>query len=109
MPITRRLFSLCCLGLPLVALTARPAAAATHQVAMTSMKFSPKTLTIAAGDKVSFANKDGVPHTATAKDGSFNTGRLADGQSASITFATPGEYAYYCTVHPMMKGTITVT
>lgn len=108
MPLTRRLFSLGCLSLPLVPLTAFPAEAATHQIAMQSMKFKPKTLAIAVGDKVTFANQDGVPHTATANDGGFDTGRLADGQTTTLSFDTPGEYAYHCTVHPMMKGTITV-
>lgn len=108
MPFTRRLFALSTITLPLLPLFSRPAHAATHSVAIGSMKFSPKALEIAAGDSVVFANKDSVPHTATAKDGSFDTGRLADGQKGEITFTTPGEYSYFCKVHPGMKGKITV-
>lgn len=108
MSLSRRQFTIASLGAALVPLAATPARAASHEVIIESMKFSPASLSIAAGDEVTFTNKDGVPHTATAKDGSFETGNLTKGQSATITFAAAGEFAYFCKVHPMMKATITV-
>lgn len=108
MTLTRRQFALAACGLALLPLTAKPARAATHQVTIAGMQFSPASLTIAPGDTVVFTNADGAPHTATAKDSSFDTGKLAKGDSASITFSAAGEFAYYCKVHPMMKATITV-
>lgn len=68
-------------------------------------------LTIPVGTTVLFTNDlgDGEPHSVTARDGSFDTGLLVDGQSATITFNTPGKYPYYCVIHANMFGTITVT
>lgn len=70
--------------------------------------FSPATLTVSAGTKVTWNQQDGAPHTVTADDGSFSSGTLAQGQSYSFTFATPGTYTYHCAIHPMMKGTVIV-
>lgn len=88
-------------------LFAVPAFAADHTVTIKGMKFSPASLSIAAGDTVTFVNQDSAPHTATAK-GSFDTGRLNKGQSAKLTFNGAGSFAYICTIHPSMKGTIAV-
>lgn len=96
-------------AVPLMAATARAAShAAAHDVTIENFAFSPADLTIDAGQTVTFTNADGAPHTATATDGSFDTGRLNKGESASLTFSTAGTYAYACAFHPMMKGTITV-
>ena len=89
------------------ALLAVPAFAADHTVTIKGMKFSPASLSIAAGDSVTFVNQDSAPHTATAK-GSFDTGRLNKGQSAKLTFNGSGSFAYICTIHPSMKGTVAV-
>jgi plastocyanin len=88
-------------------LFAFPALAADHAVAIQGMKFSPANLTVAVGDTVTFTNMDSAPHTATANDGSFDTGRLNRGQSAKITIKKAGDFAYICALHPMMKGQIT--
>ena len=88
-------------------LFAVPAFAADHTVTIEGMKFSPPALSIAVGDTVTFVNQDSAPHTATA-EGTFDTGRLSQGQSDQVTFDAAGSFAYVCTVHPAMKGTITV-
>ncbi len=108
MTFTRRHFTTACVAASLLPLAAGPARAATHQVSIKSMKFKPASLTIAAGDKVTFVNEDKAPHTATAKDGSFDTGKLTKGQSATISFGQTGKIGYFCQVHPMMKASITV-
>ena len=91
----------------LVLLPALPARAATdHAVAIKGMKFEPADLTVAVGDTVTFTNMDGAPHTGSAKDGSFDTGRLPKGQSGTVTIGAAGEHAYFCKVHPGMKGVI---
>jgi plastocyanin len=71
------------------------------------------------GDAVNVVNDDNAPHTATSGTGpedpnsgqSFDTSLIMAGQSAEIDTSTldAGDYPYYCTVHPFMKGTITVT
>ncbi len=82
--------------------------ATTHQVTIKNFSFEPANLTINAGDTVVFTNEDGAPHTATANNGSFDTGNLRRGQNASLTFSAAGTYAYFCEIHPNMKGSITV-
>lgn len=90
-----------------LSLAAAPAHAATHEVDIKGMAFVPADLMVAAGDTVIFTNRDATPHTATAADGSFDTGRLGKGQSASVTLGAAGVIAYACKLHPMMKGKIT--
>ena len=92
----------------LISMLAVPAAlAADHAVSIKRMKFNPPALTVAAGDTITFTNEDGAPHTATADDGAFDTGRLSKGQSATVTVSAAGAHAYKCMVHPSMKGTVT--
>jgi len=84
------------------------AVAATRAVAISGFAFSPSSLTINVGDRVTWTNSDAVAHTATATGGAFDTGDIGQGQSASVRFTTAGTYAYYCTPHPSMTGTIRV-
>lgn len=81
---------------------------ATHAVAITDFAFSPATLTITAGDTVTWTNEDQLEHTATSTAGAFDSGLLGQGESYSFTFTTPGTYAYLCTPHPSMTGQIVV-
>lgn len=91
------------------AATAKPAEKTTaHTVEITNFAFSPETLEISKGDTVTFINKDEVSHTATADDGSFDTGLLAQKESKTVTFNETGEFGYYCEPHPGMRGTIIV-
>lgn len=107
----RNPFVVAALSLPLVlgglALGALPADAAGHTVTIAGHKFSPAKLTVAAGDTITFVNNDNAPHTATAKDGAFDTGRLSTGESATVTVGAAGAHAYICKIHPSMKGTVT--
>lgn len=83
-------------------------AAGDPAVGIADFHFTPATLTIHVGDTVSWTNSGPSSHTATARDGSFNTGQLSRGHSASHTFTAPGTYAYFCSIHPFMHGTVTV-
>jgi plastocyanin len=84
------------------------AVAATRAIAISGFAFSPATVTINVGDRVTWTNSDAVAHTATATGGAFDTGDIGQGQSASVRFTKAGTYAYYCTPHPSMTGTIRV-
>lgn len=87
----------------------KPAAAEGGKVTISGFAFSPTPLTIAAGSTVSWTNKDAVAHTATADDGSFDTGDIiTNGSSASVSFNKAGTYTYHCAIHPTMKATIIV-
>lgn len=83
-------------------------AAAQNAVQIANFAFSPATMTIKVGDSVTWTNQDSVGHSATADNGSFDTGILAQGKSGTITFSKAGTYTYHCSVHPMMHGTIIV-
>jgi amicyanin len=83
-------------------------AAASGSVTIADFTFSPATITINQGDTVTWNNNGPTPHSATANDGSFDTGILRKGQSGSHTFDAAGTYSYICTPHPYMKGTVVV-
>ncbi|MEO1702462.1 MAG: cupredoxin family copper-binding protein [Pseudomonadota bacterium] len=91
-----------------VALSSTHAMAAGHakQVRIAGFAFGPAELTVSVGDTITFLNGDGAPHTATATDGSFDTGRLNSGDSATVTITSAGTYEYVCSFHPSMKGVI---
>jgi plastocyanin len=79
-------------------------------VNMTSPGYSPQQIVVVIGfnNTVTWINNDNVPHTVTAKDGSFDSGNLNSGQSFTYTFTAPGNYSYYCSYHSWMTGTVTV-
>jgi plastocyanin len=77
-------------------------------VDMQNFAFSPGNLHVPVGATVTFTNHDAAPHSATARDGSWDTGLLNNGESKTITFDKPGDYEYYCTVHPNMVARLTV-
>jgi plastocyanin len=78
------------------------------QVLVSNFAFDPPTLTINAGTTVTWVNQDEEPHTATSADGKFASPALDTDQSFSFRFDAPGTYAYFCAVHPHMRGTIVV-
>jgi plastocyanin len=82
--------------------------AAAHSATIAGFAFHPASVTVAAGDTISWTNEDAAAHTVTADDGSFDTGTLDKGASGSHTFASAGTFAYHCTIHPTMHGTVTV-
>ena len=81
-------------------------------VAAKDIAYSPSTLSVKAGDVVTFKNEDGPTHTFTADDKSFDSGRVAPGKS--FTFTVPAgaaagtKIAFHCEIHSSMKGTLTV-
>ena len=101
----RRTILITALAAP-VALAAGAARAATHDLTIKGMAFSPKSLAVAAGDTVVVTNLDSAPHTCTADGGAFETPRLKKGQTAEITIAAAGSFPFHCAVHSGMKGVI---
>lgn len=82
--------------------------------------FVPNPLTVSPNGVVHWYNDDnaaaggqyggssGTIHTITADDNSFASGNLTPGRTFERTFATAGTYPYHCSIHPTMRGTITV-
>jgi LPXTG-motif cell wall-anchored protein len=83
-------------------------AAANGSVTIVDFEFQPGSVTIDQGDTVTWTNNGPTAHSATAPDGSFDTGIFPAGQSRSHTFNEAGTYSYICTPHPNMQGTIVV-
>ena len=83
-------------------------AAATASVTIRDFEFAPATVTVNEGDTITWTNEGPTVHTATAEDGSFDTGSLRKGESGSATFTSAGTIAYICTPHPNMQGTVVV-
>jgi plastocyanin len=100
----KRLLVLTALVLVALASTAQGAG---KTVTIRGLAFHPGTLTVPKGSTVTFANSDGVTHTATDR-GVFDTGRIAGGKSASIRFKQKGTFAFHCKIHPNMHGKIVV-
>ena len=84
--------------------------ARTSEIKIDDYTYAPLRITVTAGTTVKFSNNGAQPHNATSSDGGgFDTGLLAKGETATVTFNRPGSYTYICTPHPSMIGQIIVT
>lgn len=91
-----------------LALLAPGAFAETHTVTVDAMAYTPATLRVKRGDTVVWVNRDPFPHTATARDRSFDSGEIASGRRWRYVAKTPGTHPYVCTFHPTMTATLIV-
>jgi plastocyanin len=67
-------------------------------------------VTAKVGDVITWTNSDSAPHKVGLDDGSCTmSGNIPGGGKASLTFSVAGTYPFHCTIHPNMKGTITIT
>ena len=82
--------------------------AADHAVDIAGSAFSPGSVTVAVGDTVTWTNADAQNHTATADDGSWDTGTISSSTPKSVTLATAGTFPYHCKIHPSMTATLVV-
>ena len=72
------------------------------------MKFVPERLEVAAGDTITWTNRDIVPHSVTASGAGIESGDLAEGRHWSLVARQKGEIAYICRLHPVMRGVVVV-
>ena len=77
-------------------------------VDLKNFSFSPKILNVPVGTEVIWEQKDDTTHDVVSKDGLFASENLKLGDTFSFVFTSAGEYDYYCSIHPSMKGTIVV-
>ena len=70
--------------------------------------FSPATTKVPVGATITWYNRESVPCTVTARDGSFDSGNLPAGGKFTYTFTQAGAFEYYCKIHPYMNGRIAV-
>jgi plastocyanin len=89
--------------------TSTAASAASHDVVIKGYAYDPDPITVPVGTTVSWKNDDPTEHTATATDGSFDTGTIkGDGATAKVVLDKPGTYDYICQFHQFMKGQVIV-
>ena len=93
---------------PWAGAAAPQAAAAPATVRIDNFNFSPPALVVAPGTTVTWTNADDSPHTVREKDGKFKSAALDTDDMFSQTFTAPGEYEYFCTIHPRMVGKVIV-
>lgn len=93
---------------PVLAGTAAHLKPARHQVVIEAVRFDPQELTVKVGDTIVWVNHDPFPHTTTAVGKQFDSHEIAAGHSWKYTAKKVGVFAYACSLHPTMLGTLRV-
>jgi len=92
----------------LVALVALPAMADPQTVTIDNFSFKPNVITVKPGTHVVFKNQDDLPHSVVIPDMQVKSPLMDTDGSYDADFEKPGEYKYFCGIHPMMTGKIIV-
>jgi plastocyanin len=80
-----------------------------NEIGIDNFNFTPPTLTVKAGTKVTWINTDDVPHLIVNVQNKFKQSAVLDtDQKFSVTLTTPGTYNYFCSLHPKMQGVVIV-
>jgi len=89
---------------------ARPAAEEKdkYRVTIDNFSFGPAEMSVPKGTKVTWVNKDDVPHTVVSTEGKFKSQALDTDEEFSFAFNDPGTYEYYCSLHPKMTAKVVV-
>lgn len=78
-------------------------------VSIKDFKFVPGTVTIKAGESVTWKNNEaGVPHSIVLDNGDYKSAAIFPGERETRRFPVAGTYPYHCGIHPSMKGTVVV-
>ncbi|MFL6699723.1 MAG: cupredoxin family copper-binding protein [Vitreoscilla sp.] len=83
-------------------------AAPVQAVVIDNMQFTPASLQVRRGERIVWTNKDLVPHTVTARDGSFDSHAIAPGASWRLVASHAGAVDYACLYHPAMVAHLVV-
>jgi plastocyanin len=79
-----------------------------HEIAIRNFTFEPAQLSVTRGDTIVFSNTDFLPHTATARDSTWDSKSIDGGKMWSVVTNAPGTHEYYCVFHPTMRATVVV-
>jgi plastocyanin len=96
------------LAMTTVATVTRAAPAPAAAVTIDNFTFKNAVVTVKPGTTITWTNGDDIPHTVVSKDGLFKSKVLDTGDKFSFTFTKPGQFGYYCSIHPHMTGTVVV-
>ncbi|HVV34285.1 MAG TPA: cupredoxin family copper-binding protein [Vitreimonas sp.] len=80
----------------------------TNTVQIRDFSFIPRTIVVTPGTTVTWTNVDDEPHTVTANDRAYHSAAMDTDQTYTHTFATAGEFHYFCALHPHMTATVIV-
>ena len=94
-------------GNPPSAAAGAPAATGT-EVKIDNFAFNPAVITVKAGTQVIWINKDDIPHTVDSSEGKFKSAALDTDEKFEFKFSEPGEYPFFCRMHPKMTGKVIV-
>lgn len=90
-----------------VAPAAQQPAAADVSVSIANFSFVPASITVSAGQSVTFTNNDSARHTTTSS--AWDSGDIQPGGTFTLTAPSqPGTFQYLCSIHPFMTGTLVV-
>jgi plastocyanin len=78
------------------------------EVKVDNFAFNPGAVTVKVGTQVTWINRDDIPHTVDSTEGKFKSAALDTDDKFQFRFTEPGEYPYYCRMHPKMTGKIIV-
>lgn len=88
---------------------ASPKGAPSYRIDIHNFAFAPNELTVPAGARIVWTNRDDEPHTIVSAAGAFKPSQALDTDDSFATILDkPGTYAYFCGIHPMMVGKIVV-
>jgi plastocyanin len=87
---------------------AAPEAAAAIEVKIDNFTFAPQRIVVKAGTTVTWINEDDIPHTVASSGKLFKSKTLDTEDRFTFTFTRPGEYLYFCSLHPHVTATIVV-
>jgi amicyanin len=78
------------------------------EIKIDNFSFTPPMLTVQAGTKVTWTNRDDIPHNIVSSEQKFKSKPLDTDDNYSFTFTEPGTYQYFCGLHPKMVGKVVV-
>jgi amicyanin len=78
------------------------------EIKIDNFSFTPPMLTVQAGSKVTWTNRDDIPHNIVSSEQKFKSKPLDTDDNYSFTFTEPGTYQYFCGLHPKMVGKVVV-
>ena len=93
---------------PEIAAAADPLKSAKHTVVIEAVRFEPLAVTVKVGETIVWINHDPFPHTVTAVGKQFDSHEIAAGGSWKYLARKAGVFAYRCSLHPGMLGTLRV-
>ncbi len=91
-----------------VAASAPSATGSVTEVKIDNFAFTPGAITVKVGTQVTWINHDDIPHTVDSTEGKFKSAALDTDDKFQFRFAEPGEYQFFCRLHPKMTGKIVV-